>query len=243
LPAPSASAEDADVETASDDYARRFAGGVGAWFLDVQARIVLDMIAAWPGASVLDVGGGHAQLTGPLVAAGYQVTVHGTAEVCAQRARTWIDAGRARFATGPLLGLPWPDRAFDVVLAFRLLPHVERWRELTAELCRLARRAVVFDYPTRRSVNVVSDAFFGMKKGVEGNTRPFRVFTEREIDEALAAATFTTAVRRGEFVLPMALHRAVGMAPVSKTLEGAASVLGLASLLGSPVVRCARPRT
>lgn len=231
------------MHTASEEYARRFSGGVGAWFLDVQSRIVLDLLSPWPAGSVLDVGGGHAQLTGPLVGAGHDVTVHGTAEVCAQRARTWIDAGRARFATGPLLALPWPDRAFDVVLAFRLLPHVERWRELTAELCRVARHAVVFDYPTSRSVNLISDALFAVKKGVEGNTRPFRVFAEREIDEALAHAGFATAERRGEFVLPMALHRAMGAASVSKALEGACRLAGFTSLLGSPVVRCARRRT
>ena len=51
-----------DVETASDDYAARFAGPVGAWMLQVQERAVLELIAPWPGASVLDVGGGHAQL-------------------------------------------------------------------------------------------------------------------------------------------------------------------------------------
>ena len=30
--------ETADVETASEDYARRFAGPIGAWFLDEQTR-------------------------------------------------------------------------------------------------------------------------------------------------------------------------------------------------------------
>ena len=54
-----------DVETASEDYARRFAGEVGRYFLDVQAEIVLEMLASWPQASVLEVGGGHAQLAGP----------------------------------------------------------------------------------------------------------------------------------------------------------------------------------
>lgn len=233
--------EDADVHTASADYARRFSGSVGEWFLDVQARLTLELLAPWPRASVLDVGGGHAQLTRPLVDAGYEVTVHGTAAVCAERVRSLLDAGRARFAEGPLLALPWPDRAFDLVIAFRLLPHVEEWRALLGELTRLARRAVVFDYPTTRSVNVVSDAFFGMKKGVEGNTRPFRVFAESEVHGALAAQGFRTTARHGEFTLPMALHRAMGMAPLSKVLEGAAAGLGLRALLGSPVVRRAEP--
>jgi 2-polyprenyl-3-methyl-5-hydroxy-6-metoxy-1,4-benzoquinol methylase len=234
--------EDADVHTASDEYARRFAGGVGGFFLDVQSRIVLDLLRPWPGASILDVGGGHGQLTGPLVDAGYDVTVHGTSKECARRLGPWLDSNRARFQVGPLLALPWPDRSFDVVIAFRLLPHVEAWHALTAELGRLARRAVVFDYPTRRSVNVVADAFFGAKKGVEGNTRPFRVFSEREIDAALAEAGWKTTARRPEFAWPMALHRAVGSAGVSKAIEGAAAIAGLTWLAGSPVVRRAERR-
>jgi SAM-dependent methyltransferase len=234
--------EEADVHTASDDYARRFTGGVGAWFLDVQARIVLDLLRPWPKASVLDVGGGHAQLAGPLIEAGYALTVHGTADACAQRLGPWLERGRVRFQTGPLLALPWPDRAFDVVIAFRLLPHVDAWRALTLELCRLARHAVVFDYPTRRSVNVVSDAFFGAKKNVEGNTRPFRVFAESEIDAAVDEAGFVTRARRPEFALPMALHRALGTAALSKAMEGAASGLGLTRAIGSPVVRRVEPR-
>jgi 2-polyprenyl-3-methyl-5-hydroxy-6-metoxy-1,4-benzoquinol methylase len=235
--------EDADVHTASDDYARRFSGSVGGWFLDVQARIVLDLLAPWPQATVLDVGGGHAQLTGPLVSAGYDVTVHGTSPSCAARLQPYLQSGRVRFAEGPMLALPWPDRAFDVVVAFRLLPHVEAWSSLVGELARLARRAVIFDYPTSRSVNVVSGAFFGVKKGVEGNTRPFRVFAESEIDGAVRDSGLRTTARRGEFALPMALHRALGTAPLSKSLEAGAAALGLRSLLGSPVVRRAEPRS
>jgi SAM-dependent methyltransferase len=235
--------EDADVHTASDAYARRFAGGVGAWFLDVQARILLDLLRPWPKATVLDVGGGHAQLVPALLDAGHAVTVHGTSEECARRLTSWLASGRVEFRTGPMLALPFADRSFDVVIAFRLLPHVEAWTALTRELGRVARHAVIFDYPTRRSVNVVSDAFFGAKKGIEGNTRPFRVFSEREIDDALAAAGLATRVRRPEFALPMALHRALGLAPISRALEGAAAAVGWTRLFGSPVVRRAEPRS
>jgi 2-polyprenyl-3-methyl-5-hydroxy-6-metoxy-1,4-benzoquinol methylase len=231
------SQEDADVETSSADYAKRFAGPVGAWFLDRQTRITLDLLSPWPGASVLDVGGGHGQLAGPLVEAGYSVTVHGSADVCARGVAPLLRSGQARFQAGPLLALPWPDRAFDVVLAFRLLPHVTQWRELLAELCRVARSAVVVDYPTRRSVNVVSGALFAAKKRVEGNTRPFRVFSEREIDEAIAAAGYATTARRPEFALPMALHRALGLAVASRALEGATRILGVTAAFGSPVIR------
>ena len=144
--------------------------------------------------------------------------------------------GQARFACGDLLHAPWPDQSFDVVLAFRLLPHLTRVADLVAELCRLARRAVVIDYPTWRSVNSVSGALFRLKKGVEGNTRPFRVFRDAEIASAFATHGFRITGRRPQFFFPMALHRALGLAAVSRGLEAVPSTLGLTRVFGSPVI-------
>jgi SAM-dependent methyltransferase len=234
--------EDADVETASADYARRFAGAVGTWFLEVQSRVTLDLLRPWPGARVLDVGGGHGQLTGPLVEAGFDVTVHGSREVCRDRVRDWVDRGQARFEVGNVLALPFPDRSFDVVLAYRLLPHVRQWPELIAELTRLAACAVVVDYPTRRSVNAVADALFGLKKGVEGNTRPFVVFRDQDVEQAFASRGFRPTARHPEFFFPMALHRGLALAPLSRGLERAAGALGLTGAFGSPVILRLSPR-
>jgi len=233
---------DADVETSSAAYARRFEGPVGRWFLDVQARTTLELLRARPGTSIVDVGGGHAQLTGPLVAAGCDVTVYGSADCCSERLQEWVRSGRARFRSGPLLQAPWPDGSFDAALAFRLLPHVDRWRELVRELCRLARNVVIVDYPTARSANAVSGALFGVKKRIEGDTRPFRIFRDAEVEEAFAAAGFARTERRPQFLLPMALHRGLRLAPLSRALEAAAHVAGLTRAWGSPVILRAERR-
>lgn len=233
---PASSPENADVETSSEGYARRFAGPVGAYFLDVQARATLELLAPWPGASVLDVGGGHGQTTGPLVEAGYDVTVHGSEAVCAERIRPFIDSGRARFEAGSLLALPFCDRSFDVVVSYRLLPHVTAWPSLVSEMARVARQVVLVDYPTRRSVNAVADALFSLKKGIEKNTRPFTVFRDREIASAFGEHGWTASARRPEFFFPMALHRGLRSARLSAMAEGAAGALGLVRLLGSPVL-------
>lgn len=230
------SSEAADVETSSAEYARRFAGPVGAWFLEVQARTTVDLLRPWARASVLDVGGGHGQVTGPLVEAGHDVTVFGSSEACRERVHDWVEGGRARFQSGDLLKLPFPNDAFDVTLCYRLLPHVARWEELVAELVRVARRAVLVDYPTRRSVNAFSGALFGLKKGVEGNTRPFTVFRDAEIEAAFASQGFRATARRPQFFFPMALHRALGVAAVSRAFEAAVSAVGLTRALGSPVI-------
>ena len=52
-----------------------------------------------------------------------------------------------QFATGNLLTLPFIDRAFDVVISYRLLPHVTNWEQLLSEMCRVAKTSVIVDYP------------------------------------------------------------------------------------------------
>jgi 2-polyprenyl-3-methyl-5-hydroxy-6-metoxy-1,4-benzoquinol methylase len=234
--------EDADVVTSSAAYARRFAGPVGAFFLEVQARATLELLAPWPRASVLDVGGGHGQLLGPLLEAGHDVTVYGSDESCRAGIESRLDGARARFEAGDLLRSRWPPGAFDVVTCYRLLPHVAAWRDLVGELCRLARRAVLVDYPTRRSVNAASEPLFAAKRGVEGDTRPFTVFRDADVEAAFAARGFRRTARRPEFFLPMALHRALRTAPLSRALEAASRGLGLVGALGSPVILRAEPR-
>ena len=228
--------EDADVETSSEAYARRFSGAVGRWFLAVQAEATLDLLRPFPRARIVDVGGGHGQLAAPLAQAGHDVTVVGSREACRARVQQLVDGGQVRFQAADLLRLPFGARAFDVALAFRLLPHVARWREQLAELCRVASRAVIVDYPTRRSINALAAPLFGMKKRVEGDTRPFAVFADDEVEAAFAGQGFRVAERRPQFAAPMALHRALRVAALSRGLEGAARVAGVTSRLGSPVI-------
>jgi SAM-dependent methyltransferase len=231
-----AAGEAPDVETSSDAYARRFAGPVGAFFLDVQSRLTSRLLPPLGAGEALDVGGGHGQLVGPLLEAGFRPTVYASRADIPERLRPDVEGGRVRFASGDLLRLPFESRSFDLVLAYRLLPHVPLWADLIAELCRVARGAVIVDYPTSRSVNALAGLLFPLKKDVESDTRPFRVFKDREVREAFERAAFRETGRLGEFVLPMALHRALGAAPFSHLAEGALAALGLRRLLGSPVI-------
>ena len=165
--------EIADIETSSEDYATRFSGAIGKWLLQVQETATLNMLKAYPQAKVLDVGGGHGQITKALIDAGYDVTVLGSAEECKNRIQLYIDKGQCAFQVGNVLDMPYPDDAFDVVISYRFLAHVTRWQQFLKELTRVASQAVMVDYPTVRSVNAVAPALFKFKKGLEGNTRPF----------------------------------------------------------------------
>lgn len=208
---------------------------MGRWFLERQARLTLELLGGR--ARVLDVGGGHGQLARPLLDAGHDVTVYASSrDAVGSDVAALAEAGRLALACGDLLHAPWPDRAFDAVLCFRLLPHARDWRALAAELARLATSAVIVDYPTRRSVNAISGALFGLKHRVEGDTRPFAVFADAEIAGAFGQHGLRVTARRPQFFFPMALHRALRSAAVARALEGVARPLGLTRALGSPVI-------
>lgn len=232
--------EIADVETSSEDYASRFSGPVGRYFLEMQAEIALRQLASWPQARILDVGGGHAQLAPRLVERGYRVTVVGSREVCRARLDRAMPAGSFEFQACDLLRLPYADRSFDVVIAFRLLAHVPRWRELVGELCRVADRAVVVDYSDLRSFNALYGPLFPWKKSMEGNTRTFITFRLGEVAAELARHGFGRPDEVRQFFLPMVVHRmlgkTLGTAGPSRALEAASSLFGLQRAFGSPVI-------
>jgi ubiquinone/menaquinone biosynthesis C-methylase UbiE len=230
--------ENADVESSSETYSRRFDGPVGRWFVDSQTRITLECLAGLPGgATILDVGGGHAQVAPPLVEAGYRVTVVGSDPSCGERLAPLTSSGRCRFDVGDLQALPYDAQAFDAVVCYRLIAHSVDWRHLIGELCRVAGHRVIVDFPARRSVNVASDALFRIKHTIErGTTRPFALYRREEIAGAFEGAGFAVTSVRPQFLLPMALYRLAGSVRLARTAEGLARSLALTGLLGSPVI-------
>jgi len=230
--------EDADIESSTEAYARRFSGSVGRWFLTMQARLTLRALAGLPsGSTVLDVGGGHAQVAPVLIDAGYTVTVAGSDSSCAARLRPWLDRGTCSYQVADLQSLPYESKQFDAVVCYRLMAHSVNWLGLISELCRVARHRVVLDYPSRRSLNLISDEFFSMKRRMEGpSTRRYLLYAPGDIRQAFAATGFEIAGQHPQFLLPMVVHRLVRSTTFSRVVEAPARLLGLTRLLGSPVI-------
>ncbi|MGH6885637.1 MAG: class I SAM-dependent methyltransferase [Geminicoccales bacterium] len=246
---PAAAAHDTetpDVATASDDYARRFAGPIGAYFLEVQRALVMRLLAAGPGdrLSILEVGGGHGQLTSALLDAGHEVVVHGSASPCAARLRPLMEEnqGRLRFVVSSLWSLPFEDGAFDATIGVRLLAHVERFEALLAEMARVSRKCVIVDFAPQISSNLLEPLLFRLKRRVEGDTRPFFCYRTRQLLSPLTAAGFGSFRIEKQFFLPMVVHRTMAARKLSESLERAASAVGLTAFLGAPAVVAAERR-
>lgn len=233
-----------DIETASPDYRRRFAGAIGAYFLEVQREAVLDCLrrVGESPLKILDLGGGHAQVTEALLQAGHEVIVHGSDSSCFEYVLPLRSQypGRLSCVTSSLWSVPCEHAAFDVVIALRLLAHIERRKELFAEMSRLASRALLFDFPALKALNALSPALFSVKRNIEGNTRPYFSYREEELRDELEALGFSAFYSRKQFFLPMGVHRALKMRVVSGALEGALSSVGLTKRFGSPVLMLAQ---
>ena len=120
--------EDADIETSSADYARRFAGPIGEWFLEIQTRTTLDLLRPWSAARVLDVGGGPGRYAIALTQLGYRVTLLDLARsnltLAVQKAAE-AEVEFSQIVHGDALELSaFGDNTFAVVLMFGPLYHL-----------------------------------------------------------------------------------------------------------------------
>lgn len=228
--------ECADIATSSDDYARRFSGEVGAWLIETQSEAVTRLLRDRGWKTALDVGGGHGQLIQPLRALGIQTTVLGSDAVCKTRLEEEIKAGSCSFSIGALTDIPFAPKSFELATCIRFISHCEDWKKLIQELCRVASRGVLIDYPPLISSNLIAPLAFQVKKRIEGNTRPFSIFTHREIEDQFKSNGFTLERRIGQFFFPMAVHRLLKNRGLSRRLEALTEGVGLREKFGSPVV-------
>jgi len=229
-----------DIETASENYASRFRGKMGAWFLKVQADKVLALLTPDHSATILDVGGGHLQLAEPLCRAGYAVTVHGSAPSCRERMDANPDTSRCGFMLGPAGALPAGDRAFHTVLSFRMLAHYVEWEDLVRELSRVAADTIIVDYPSSKALNLIAPALFGAKKKFERNTRTWLSYAPAQVEAAFERHGFRVETVYKQFFLPMVFYRMARSVALARFMEGVFRALGLTRLFGSPVIVKAR---
>ena len=225
-----------DVVTASEDYASRFHGDTGAWFLKVQEDAVCDVISEDRSISILDVGGGHIQIAAPLAERGYRVTVQGSAAECRHRMDANPHTRGCDFIMSPVAKLPVADRSYHTVLSFRLLAHYEDWPILVRELCRVADVAIIVDFPCVSALNFFGPLLFKFKKRIEKNTRHWQSFRQEDIINAFENHGFRKESVFKEFFLPMVFYRMLRSRAVTVALERIFRSIGLTRLFGSPVI-------
>jgi ubiquinone/menaquinone biosynthesis C-methylase UbiE len=235
----------ADPAMAASFDARRFGGPIGQLLLEDQERVLAGFLGDIAGLRVLDMATGTGRAALALAKRGARVTgLDASAEMLGVARRRASEAGLAvEFAEGDAHALAFPDRSFDAVVCLRMLMHVPDWRTALAELCRVSRGTLVFDYPALASAAAVQAMWRRMILALGGRVEAYRVFSGREIARELERHGFRVVSTHRQFVLPIAMHKILGSAAVTRRLEHALARVGLLKLAGSPVTiaaeRCA----
>ncbi|MCC2981323.1 MULTISPECIES: class I SAM-dependent methyltransferase [unclassified Sphingomonas] len=223
-----------DLETSSEAFASRFGDEAGAYFLDVQRRGVAGLLPTSGLSSILDLGGGHCQLAGQLVETGAAVMIFGSDRRCAERLARDPVTAKVQFQSGDLLATPYDDASFDLVTSIRLLGHVNYWHVLIAELCRLARRTVIIDYPSMFSPSALRLLSGGANRPTGGDPRTYRRYRPGQISACFARHGFRLAGEYRQLTLPFGMHRRYG--PRASLVEERLRAWGVTAWMGNPVL-------
>jgi SAM-dependent methyltransferase len=148
-----------------------------------------------------------------------------------------------QFVTGDAHSLAFPDRSFDAVVCLRVLMHVPDWRASLAELCRVARERLVFDYPSLWSAAALQAGARRMTHLFGRGVEAYRVFLPVGIAREVVRNGFALRTEQRQFVLPIALHKRVNSADWTQRIERRLDRAGLTRRFGSPVTVLAERRT
>ncbi len=235
----------ADPAMARSFEERRFGGPIGELLAATQARVLANMVGRIQDRPILDVATGTGRAALLMARGGADVTAVDASEQMLQEARKRAAEERAQidFKRGDAHALQFQNRDFDVVICLRLLMHAPDWRKVMSELCRVAERLVIFDYPAASSVALFESIWRRAVHAMGVKTEAYRVISDRAIREALARSGFRVRSVHRQFVLPIAVHRLIGSRRFTIRLEGFLDRLGLLKRFGSPVTvvaeRCA----
>ena len=116
-----------------------------------------------------------------------------------------------------------------------MLMHTPDWRRCIAELCRVASRLVIVDYPSAVSAALLESMTRRVLHAAGRRTEPYQVFTHRAIAAAFERSGFTVRSVHRQFVLPIALHKAIGSRRATEATENLLARAHLLGIFGSPV--------
>ncbi len=218
------------AETVAESYdEKRFSKG-GRLIDRREKQAVLDAMAPVEGRRVLEIACGTGRFTVMLAERGAEVTgIDISAAMLArgrERARATRTGDRLEFLRGDAGRLPFPDGAFDTVLAMRFFHLASTPTRFLSEMRRVAAERVVFDTFNARSARSVYNWLLPMGS---------RLYSHAEVDRLLDDVGLTLAEADHDFVVPYGVYRSLpnALAGPLRSADTAAARTGLGRRLAS----------
>ena len=227
----------ADSATAERFDDSHFGGPIGQLILEMQERVLLDFLGDPRSITALDIGTGTGRAAFAMAHAGVRVTGADASREMLKVARTHAAEGglTLAFLPGDAHALPFANRSFDVAVSLRMLMHTLDWRRCLGELCRVARRRVIFDYPPLISFAALQTGARKMAQYAGRRVEAYHVIPTGTVHSVLRSNGFEITRMDRQFVLPIALHKLIGSRRFTANAEHALAAIGLLRLIGSPV--------
>jgi len=231
----------ADANVAEGFDALRFSGPIGTVLLETQRALLAEALSPLTGRKVLDVGTGTGRAAIGLAQAGAHVVgVDASIEMLrVARTRATKETAGVSLSIADAHALPFGDRSVDAAVSLRVLMHAMDWRTCVTELCRVSRWRVIVDFPALTSFAALESLGRRTARLLGRQTEAYRVIAESAVSQTFARAGYRVVMVRRQFVLPVALHKAIGRAGFTHAVERGLASVGLLRLLGSPVTMVA----
>ena len=227
----------ADAETAKQFDDSHFGGPIGQLIVEMQERVLFDFLGDVHNASVLDVGTGTGRAALAIAKRGAHVTgVDASAEMLKVAQKHAEDASlNIKILRGDAHALDFADQSCDVVVSLRMLMHTPDWRRCIGEMCRVARQRVIFDYPPLISFAAFQTAARKAAQLAGRRVEAYHVIRTSAVRSVLHLNGFEIIKSHRQFVLPIAIHKLIGLPRITTNSERALAAIGLLRLMGSPV--------
>ena len=191
-------------DTVADAYdEKRFSGG-GRLIDRREKQAVLDAVGPVEGEQVLEIACGTGRFTVMLAERGADVTgIDISAAMLArgrEKARAASVADHLEFARGDAGRLPFPDDAFDAVIAVRFFHLADTPASYLSEMARVARETVFFDTFNATSARSVYNWLLPMGS---------RLYSRSEVDRLLDDVGLELREAAHDFILPYGLYRSL----------------------------------
>jgi SAM-dependent methyltransferase len=225
------------ASTAAQFEDLRFGGPIGRLVATSQADVLARFIGGLHRRRIIDVGTGTGRGARLLAAAGADVTAIDASEamLAVARDKAAAEGVHVAFRRGDAHALEFGDGSFEVAVCLRVLMHTPQWQRCIAELCRVATDRVIVDYPSSSGFARLESAARRLLHRYGIGAEPYRVFSDAQIAAVFERHGYRVVSTQRQFVLPIALHKAINSPGFTKAIESVLDRVGLLARMGSPV--------